>query len=382
MAGKSNRQPAAVKSEAAPVTGDDAPKNAGEAKLRVMSEIQYVRKRGKMAQKYSFVRDTDVIAALRGPMLANSLILTGPHEIRNRKLAEIKTAGGSSMFRTEAEILFRLKFVPTGETEDVWVIGEGADNLDKSSNKAMSAARKYALILGFNLSSGDDPDQFDEEGRFGGGEDDDQHSTTVEPPATAASQQKPPKTSAPAPAPKNAVPANGDELHKRISDYDSRLASSGIGKPGELLAYISGAGVKAGYTDDLKQWQGPAIEFAVDCVREYEKAARQRSSDAEAERKALEAHEREKASAAAQAPAPAPAPVNAPSAAPSAAPSTPGPKERFDKRIAGMNASNTEENLNKFRERYSQDKEMTETQIAELERCYWSNVKRVKETKK
>ena len=42
-----------------------------------------------------------------------------------------------------------------------------------------------------------------------------------------------------------------------------------------------------------------------------------------------------------------------------------------------MNGSTTKENLDKFRERYSQDGEMNATQRAELEKCYWLNIKRV-----
>lgn len=389
---KPKKQPAAVKNDAEPLkAGDNAPKNLTEAKLRVMAEVQYVRKRGKMGTKYNFVRDTDVIAALRGPMIANGLALVGPVEIRNRSLGEIATGGGSKMFRADAEFCFQLKFGPTNEVENVWVIGEGADNLDKASNKCMSAARKYALILGFNLTSGEDPDQFDEEGRFGGGEHDHdndhdekheppakaQNTTTVQPPKAAPKSET--KAEKPKPA-GSGLPANGAELAKRLGEYDAKLANQKLGTAGALLAHVTQAGVKAGYAADLAQWSGPAIEFAVEAVKAYEAELRKpKAEEPKAEPpKSDEPKAPGNATQLTQPPSDATAAKPAP-AAPTAAPTATGPdaQERFTKRIAGMNGSATKENLDKFRERYSQDKDMNAGQVAELEKCYWLNVKRV-----
>lgn len=373
----SKKQPAATKTDAAPLkAGDSAPKSLTEAKLRVMTEVQYIRKRGKMSNSYSFVRDTDVIAALRGPMIENGIALTGPHEIRNRSLVEISTGGGKKMFRADAEILFRLKFAPTGEVEDVWAIGEGADNLDKSSNKCMSAARKYALILSFNLTSGEDPDQFDEEGKFGGGEHGDDGDGKQEPPAKAQSSKPttvPPKQEKSEP-PKSTLPADGKELEKRLREYDGKLAAQNLGKAGDLVAYVIAEGDKAHYNADLSSWSGSQIQFAVDATKAYENMVRTPKPDAP------------KAEELKTAPAPATEPPKqeqkkeAPTPAPTGTPTTasgPTPEERYTKRIAGMGASATKENLDKFREKYSADKDMSAGQRAELEKCYWQNIARV-----
>lgn len=66
------------------------------------------------------------------------------------------------------------------------------------------------------------------------------------------------------------LPANGEELHRRLKDYDAKLVATGKGKLGALLAHVTAAGVKAGYADDLTKWAGPAIAFAVEAVKEYE----------------------------------------------------------------------------------------------------------------
>lgn len=371
---KQTKQPAAVKNDTEPLkAGDNAPKNLTEAKLRVMAEVQYVRKRGKMGTKYNFVRDTDVIAALRGPMIANGLALVGPVEIRNRTLCEIATGGGSKMFRADAEFCFQLKFGPTSEVENVWVIGEGADNLDKSSNKCMSAARKYALILGFNLTSGEDPDQFDEEGKYGGGEHDDEEGKQ-EPPAKAQNTTTvPPKKaepkSEPKPASASGLPANGAELAKRLGEYDAKLANQKLGTAGALLAHVTQAGMKAGYAADLAQWSGPAIQFAVDAVKEYEAEIRKpKAEPPKSDEPKVPGNATQLTQPPSDATTPAPAATTA---------TGPSAEERYTKRLAGMNGSTTKENLDKFRERYSQDKDMTTAQRAELEKCYWQNVKRI-----
>jgi hypothetical protein len=43
---------------------------------------------------------------------------------------------------------------------------------------------------------------------------------------------------------------------------------------GALLAHVTQAGVKAGYTPNLTDWTGPAIPFAVEAVKEFEQTVR------------------------------------------------------------------------------------------------------------
>lgn len=76
------------------------------------------------------------------------------------------------------------------------------------------------------------------------------------------------------PAPQPNLPANGTELHRRLQDYDAKLASQKLCSRGALLAHVTQAGVKAGFTANLTDWTGPAIPFAVDAVKEFEKNLR------------------------------------------------------------------------------------------------------------
>jgi hypothetical protein len=99
----------------------------------------------------------------------------------------------------------------------------------------------------------------------------------AQPPAKAKPKPAPaPKASAPAPAaePKPAaLPTTGDELHRRLREYDAKLAAKKVCPMGALLSHVAQAGLKAGYGDDITAWAGPAIPFAVDAVKQFEATA-------------------------------------------------------------------------------------------------------------
>lgn len=86
-----------------------------------------------------------------------------------------------------------------------------------------------------------------------------------------------PNWALPYPAPKQkpkpaapALPATGEELHRRLRDKDAKLAGEKKCGLGALLSHVAAAGVKAGYGDDIVKWTGPAIQFAVDTVKQFE----------------------------------------------------------------------------------------------------------------
>ena len=103
-----------------------------------------------------------------------------------------------------------------------------------------------------------------------------QFSGTPQLPAWAVPKPKLAAAPAPAPAPKPAVPKaapklpdTGEELHRRLREYDTKLANDKRCGLGALLLHVSQAGVKAGYGDDITRWTGPAIQFAVDTVKTF-----------------------------------------------------------------------------------------------------------------
>jgi hypothetical protein len=70
------------------------------------------------------------------------------------------------------------------------------------------------------------------------------------------------------------LPTNGAELHRRLREYDAKLASQKLCNVGALLTHVAQAGAKAGYGEDLSAWAGPAIPFAVEAVKAFETQVR------------------------------------------------------------------------------------------------------------
>ena len=81
------------------------------------------------------------------------------------------------------------------------------------------------------------------------------------PQAAAAAKSSGAKTSS--------LPADGAELLQRLQHYEEQLVKNDQCRPGELLAFISEAGLAVGYAPDLTTWQGPAIQLAVDQTKAF-----------------------------------------------------------------------------------------------------------------
>jgi hypothetical protein len=84
------------------------------------------------------------------------------------------------------------------------------------------------------------------------------------------------------PRPSASLPASGQELHRRLQEYDAKLAAQKLCVRGALLAHVTQAGVKAGYTANMADWTGPAIPFAVEAVKEFEQSVRTGGNSANA----------------------------------------------------------------------------------------------------
>lgn len=100
--------------------------------------------------------------------------------------------------------------------------------------------------------------------------------------APAPAKKQPAGRAAPKAAAKvagHALPANGIELQRRLYDYDARLATQGLCRPGELVKHVVQAGVGRGYDSDLSTWSGPAIALAVDETKAFETEVRQRPAE-------------------------------------------------------------------------------------------------------
>lgn len=134
-------------------------KSVQEAILAVMQEVSSVQKDGKISSGggYKFASETAFIEALRPAMVKHYLFIY-PSGIAALNDDTYTTSGGSTMNSRIGRFRFSMCHAPSDTSIDIEVLGEGADIGDKASNKAMTAALKYALRQTFLISTGDDPD--------------------------------------------------------------------------------------------------------------------------------------------------------------------------------------------------------------------------------
>lgn len=134
-------------------------KSLAEAMCRVMEQVGYVQKDKQMqgGGSYRYASVEAVIDKLRPEMLRQGITLV-PVDMQPITVEAFEGKNGGRQNRTQLRVTFQLTHAASGQTQPVVTIGEAIDVGDKSSNKAMTAARKYALILAFNIETGNDPD--------------------------------------------------------------------------------------------------------------------------------------------------------------------------------------------------------------------------------
>ena len=135
-----------------------APKNIHEAIVAVMNEVGYVQKTKAAALNYTFAGEAALISAIR-PWLVHYGVYVHVAEVTEFAQLQYETANGKPMLNTTLRVTMRFTHAPSGTYIDVDARGEGSDSGDKSSNKALTGAYKYALRQTFCIETGDDPDK-------------------------------------------------------------------------------------------------------------------------------------------------------------------------------------------------------------------------------
>lgn len=201
--------------------------NAGEiykAIPKIMGQIGPIAKTRKNSQQnYSFRGIDDLYNAIQQPMQSAGVFVAP--EVVSTQREERTTKSGTNLFYTILTVRFRF-FAGDGSSIEVVTVGEAMDSGDKSSNKAMSAAMKYALLQVFCIPTEEDNDTENSD-----------HETMPRP------QAKAPATQAKAPAPKERIVTEAQL--KRLwaiknaanwSDekYRARLAEMGVGSSKDL----------------------------------------------------------------------------------------------------------------------------------------------------
>lgn len=124
--------------------------------MAVMAGEGIPKARRNQQQGYDFRGIDDVYAAL-GRVLANEKLLVLPR-VRTREAIERPTKSGGIATFTTLLIDFDLVSAIDGSKHMITTVGEAQDSADKSSNKSMSAAMKYACVMVFMIPTEGDGD--------------------------------------------------------------------------------------------------------------------------------------------------------------------------------------------------------------------------------
>ena len=157
----------------------------------VMAEIGtsgISKDRRNQQQGYNF-RGIDEVYNALSPILSKHKLCILPR-ILARSVTERTTQKGGVLFYVTVEAEFDLVCAEDGSTHTVRTFGEAMDSADKATNKAMSAAYKYAAMQAFCIPTEGDNDA-------------DAHTHEIAPNA--------------APAPSQAAPVDTEALYKRLS---------------------------------------------------------------------------------------------------------------------------------------------------------------------
>ncbi len=131
--------------------------NIWEAIIAVMNEVGYVKKQRGANINYTYAGEAALISALRPAMVEHGVFMY-VLQVDNLVQDDYMTSRDNHMNRTILRSTIRFQH-EGGTYIDVMAAGEGADGGDKSLNKALTGAYKYALRQTFCIETGDDPDR-------------------------------------------------------------------------------------------------------------------------------------------------------------------------------------------------------------------------------
>ena len=114
------------------------------------------KNRKNIQQGFAFRGIDDVYAAL-APLLSEYQLVILP-QVLSREVTERQTAKGGTLIYTTLRVRYDFISAEDGSREVVIVDGEAMDSGDKSTNKAMSAAYKYACLQAFCIPTEGDND--------------------------------------------------------------------------------------------------------------------------------------------------------------------------------------------------------------------------------
>jgi len=140
----------------------DTPENVYEAVNYVMKQVGYVQKEESRKLGYSYASEAALISAIRPHMVEVGLFVY-PSSMIDIPAESFTSKHGSTINVSKLAAIYCFHHAPSDTKFFVSVIGKGMDTGDKDSNKAMTAAFKYAIRQPLMIETGDDPDKISSE---------------------------------------------------------------------------------------------------------------------------------------------------------------------------------------------------------------------------
>lgn len=134
--------------------------------LNVMNEVGYLNKDGFVetgkGKGYKALTDEKVLTAIRPVMVKHRLIMLPVGMDHRRADEKVKDYQGNEKANRITDVNMTFRIINVDDPKDyVEVVssGTGVDTQDKGVGKAMTYAKKYAILNSFLIPSGEDTDQ-------------------------------------------------------------------------------------------------------------------------------------------------------------------------------------------------------------------------------
>lgn len=121
-----------------------------------LAKVGISKSRRNQQQGYNF-RGIDEVYAALSPLLATHGLVIVPR-VTSRECVEGQTRKGDPLFRVTVHAEFDFVSADDGSIHTAATFGEAMDSADKATNKAMSAAYKYAAFMTFAIPTEGDND--------------------------------------------------------------------------------------------------------------------------------------------------------------------------------------------------------------------------------
>ena len=132
-------------------------KNLSKKLVEVMKDCGHVAKNGSNSfHNYKYATAAYVLQLVNSALTKYGIM--SAVETNLLEIREVTTAKGNSERLATVETVVTLTDSDSGEQVKIKGLGSGQDAGDKATMKAQTAAIKYAFLLSFAISTGDDPE--------------------------------------------------------------------------------------------------------------------------------------------------------------------------------------------------------------------------------